>query len=55
MKIIFSKKKTRDAIRVSNSLDPDQTDILSGLIWVQTICKGYQQETLEMLSKVLPH
>ena len=22
-------------------------DILSGLIWVQTVCKGYQQSTLE--------
>ena len=22
-------------------------DILSGLIWVQTVCKGYQQPTLE--------
>ena len=30
-------------IRVSNSLDLDQADILSGLVWVQTICKGYQQ------------
>ena len=27
-------------------LDPDQADILSGLIWVQTICKGYQQTTI---------
>ena len=22
-------------------------DVLSGLIWVQTVCKGYQQTTLE--------
>ena len=36
---------------MSNSLEPDQglswPDILSGLIWVQTVCKGYQQMTLE--------
>ena len=33
-------------IRVSNSLDPDQADILSGLIWIQTVCNNYQQTTL---------
>ena len=27
----------------SITLDPDQALQLSGLIWVQTICKGYQQ------------
>ena len=32
---------------MSNSLDPDQADILSGLIWVQTVCKSYQQTTLK--------
>ena len=27
----------------TNRLDPDEeTDILSVLIWVQTVCKGYQ-------------
>ena len=43
---------------MSNSLDPGipsecqtvciqiRPDILSGLIWVQTVCKGYQQTTL---------
>ena len=30
---------------MSNSLDPDQPDVLSGLIWVQTVCKEYQQTT----------
>ena len=44
----FSKKSFRNTIRVSNSLDPDQArqnmpDISSGLIWVQIVCKGYQQ------------
>ena len=37
----------------SNSLDPDQArhfvgsdlDKMSGLIWIQTVCKGYQQTT----------
>ena len=27
-------------------MDPDQADILSDLIWVQTVCKGHQQTTL---------
>ena len=31
---------------MSNSLNPDQANILSGLIWVQTVCKGYKQTTL---------
>ena len=30
-------------IRVLDSLDPFRTNILSVLIWVQTVCKGYQQ------------
>ena len=30
------------------SLDPDQADVLSGLIWVQTICKGSKQTALEV-------
>ena len=25
-----------------NSLDTDQGDIMSGLIWVQTVCENYQ-------------
>ena len=29
---------------MSNRLNPDQ-DVLLGLIWVQTVCKGYQQGT----------
>ena len=37
-KLFFSKKCT---IRVSNGLDP----VLSVLIWVQTVCKYYQQTT----------
>ena len=31
---------------MSNSLDPDQPDVLSCMIWVQTVCKCYQQTTL---------
>ena len=42
-KLTFSKTSFRYTIRVSNGLDQDQTDILSVLIWVQTVCKGYQQ------------
>ena len=41
----FSKNSFRNTIRVSNSLVPDQTDVLSGLIWVQTVCICYQQMT----------
>ena len=32
-------------IRVSNGLDPDRTKVLSFLILVQSVCKGYQQLT----------
>ena len=45
----FSEKSFRNTIRMSNSLDPDQahhfvrSDL--GLIWVQTVCKSYQQTT----------
>ena len=28
---------------MSNRLDPDQA---SGMLWVQSVCKGYQQTTL---------
>ena len=31
---------------MTKSLDPDQADILSGLIWVQTVCQGNKQTTL---------
>ena len=37
----------RNTIRVSNSLDPEQARQMSGLVWVQTVCKGYQQKNLE--------
>ena len=30
-----------------------RTDILSVLIWVQTVCKGYQQTTLVAASKLI--
>ena len=39
----FQNVSFRNSIRVSNSLDPDQDDVLSDLIWVLTVCKGYQQ------------
>ena len=40
------KNSFRNTIRVSNDLDPDQDRHLLVLIWVQTVCKGYQQTTL---------
>ena len=45
-KSTFLKNSFRSTIRVSKSLDPDQARRLSGLIWVQTVCKGYQQTML---------
>ena len=41
LKINFSPKEIMSTIGVSSRLDPDQADILSGLIWVQTDCKFY--------------
>ena len=45
-KSTFSKISFRNTIRVANSLDPDQAQHLSGLIWVRTVCKAYQQTPL---------
>ena len=42
----FLKNYFKNTILVSNRLDPDQADILLGLIRVQTVCKSYQQTTL---------
>ena len=44
--VVFSKRSLGNISRVSSSLDPDHADVLSGLIWVQIVCKGYQQTTL---------
>ena len=44
-KINFYKFFYRNPIRVSNSLDLDPDRILSVLIWVQTVCLGYQKIT----------
>ena len=43
--VMMSSQKTQ-TVTVSNSLNPDQALFLSGLIRVQTACKGYQQMTL---------
>ena len=42
-KIYFFKNSSRNIIKVSDSLDPDQ--FVS--FWVQTVFKGYQQMTNE--------
>ena len=42
-KSTFLKNYFRNTIRVSNRLDPDQAGYLWGLIWIQTVCKSYQQ------------
>ena len=39
-----------NTIWVSNGLNQDQVDILYGLIWVQTVCKGYQQTKKSLLA-----
>ena len=43
---LFSKYSFRNIIRVSQRLDPDQARQMLGMIWVQTVCKGYQQTAL---------
>ena len=45
LKLTFSKTSFRNTIRVSNSWDPDQARHFVSLIWVHTVCKGYQQTT----------
>ena len=45
-KSTFSEKILSGIPSVLNSSDPDDTKVLSSLIWVQTFCKGYQQITL---------
>ena len=37
---LFSKKYFRNVINISSSLDSDRADIMSVLIWVQTVCKS---------------
>ena len=37
------KISNRNTIQGANDLDPDQDQHLLVLIWVQTVCKGYQQ------------
>ena len=41
----FRKKSFRNTTSVSNSLDPDQTRQQFGMIWAQTVGKGYKQTT----------
>ena len=44
--IDFFQKFLSEIPSVSNILDPDQARPKSGLIWVQNVCKSYQQMTL---------
>ena len=46
-KLTFSRNSFRNAIRVSNSLNPEHEDVL---IWVQTVCKDYQPMTSRHLT-----
>ena len=38
---------------MSNRLDPDQVVRFVGLIWVQAVCKGFQQMTLHVVGNAL--
>ena len=49
--LTVSKHAFRNTIRVSNSLIQIRTNVLLVLIWVQTICKGYQQTTKSIACK----
>ena len=42
----FEKKKFRTISVKINSLNPDQPLPFVKLIWIKTVCKGYQQATL---------
>ena len=54
---VFYKKKLlwkisfKYTIRLSTYHIKIRPDILSGLIWVQTVCQGYQQMTMEATSR----
>ena len=43
-KLFFPKKSSRNTFRVLSGVQI-RTDVLLVLIWVQTVCKGYQQAT----------
>ena len=43
---VQNQNSFRNTIRVSNSLDQISLDILSVLIWIQTVCKSKKQTTL---------
>ena len=50
-KVNFSKKKfLRTLSECQTVCIQIRTDILSVLIWVQTVCKGYQQKTTKSTS-----
>ena len=46
----YSKNSLIGIPLVSNKLEPDQPDVLLGLIWIHSVCKGYQQRTLTELN-----
>ena len=50
-KSTFSKNSFRSAICVKLFKLHIRTDILPVLIWVQTVCKGYQQTTKDVSKK----
>ena len=50
-KLLFLKISFRNTVRVSNGLDPNQ-DRRFVLIWIQTVCEGFQQTTKVAAIKV---
>ena len=51
-KLTFSKKQSGTPSERQTVWIQIRTDILSVLIWVQTVCKGYQQMTIVAASKL---
>ena len=53
----FTKNSFRKTctISVPNSCDPDQADVMSGLIWFQAVCKRFSADDTSRLGKELEH
>ena len=52
LKVTFSKKNLSGTLsECLTALIQIRTDVMSILIWVETVCKSYQQMTIVMASK----
>ena len=50
--LTFQKNYFINSVRVSNYMDPFQAQCSVGLIWVQTVCKGYHKTTNSPLAQI---